>query len=719
LYSPYADGKGIMIVKVLFPNILRSRSGPRALASALLLAGAWAGIVHAASPAKQESTLTTLRIGGGEGFAPYHFLDREGRAAGFDVDLALATARVMGLSARVELGPWERQRAQLARGEIDLLAGLSRSPERAREFVFSTPYLAIQYRIFVRRGEQRIRSEADLAGRRIIVQRGGVMEGWVRDRGWTPQTVGVESAADGMRLLASGNADCFLTVEFRGLYVLRELGLTNVERRGPPLNPTAYAFAVPAGREDLVRRLNQGLAILQESGEYDRIYQAWFGVLEPQRLTPAQVAARMAWIVLPLLAILALAVLWSGSLRRQVVAKTRELQSELDRRVAAEAEARHARDAAETASRAKSEFLATMSHELRTPLNGVIGTAELLLATPLDETQREHAGIMQACADHLLTIISGILDFARIESGQLALDRSAFSVRGVVRDALQMIDTQARNKGLALGSTIGQGVPDAVTGDPVRLRQILINLLGNAVKFTAHGAVAVRVTVDAQSETGVTLRFAVEDSGIGIPVDRQAKLFEAFTQADASSTRRFGGTGLGLAICRRLAGLMAGDIGVASEPGRGSTFWFTARLDLAAEPLLVGPRPSERSPTRTDLRVLLAEDNAVNQRVATRMLEQLGCVVTLAADGLAAVAACEQETFDVVLMDCQMPKMDGYAATREIRRREAPHCRTRIVALTANAEAGVRELCLESGMDDYLAKPLRGEALAAALAVPV
>ena len=704
---------------VLCNNVLRSSGHRRATLCALLLAGAWAGIAGAAVPAPPDSTGTTLRIGGGDGFAPYHFRDDDGRPTGFDVDLALAVARVMGLTARVELGPWERQRELLADGRIDLLAGLSRSPERAREFAFSTPYLAIQYRIFVRRGDRRIHGEADLPGHRIVVQRGGVMDDWARDRGWTPPPVRVESAADGLRLLAAGAADCFLTVEFRGLYVLRELGLTNVERVGPPLNPTAYAFAVPAGRDELVRRLNQGLAILQESGEYDRIYQAWFGVLEPQRLTTAQAAARMAWVVLPLLATLALAVLWSHSLRRQVVAKTRELQGELDRRVAAEAEARGARDAAESASRAKSEFLATMSHELRTPLNGVIGTAELLLATPLDRTQREHAAIMQSCADHLLAIISGILDFARIESGRIELESTDFPVRGVVGEALRLIDAPARSKGLALADEFGPDVPDAVAGDPARLRQILVNLLGNAVKFTARGGVTVRVALVSRDAGGVTLRFAVVDSGIGIPAERQADLFEAFTQADASTTRRYGGTGLGLAICRRLARLMDGDIGVESEPGRGATFWFTVRFAPAATHAPATSVPTGHSPAPAGLRVLLAEDNAVNQRVATRMLERLGCVVTHAADGEAAVAAWQHGSFDVILMDCQMPELDGYAAAREIRRLEGPGDRVRIVALTANAEAGDRERCLAAGMDDYLAKPLRGGELGAALAVPV
>ncbi len=695
-----------------------------ALVALALAAGAPQFALCQEAEAGETAAGPVVRIGGGGAFAPYHFLDADGRPTGFDVDLARAVARVMGLEADIALGPWQEQRAALRRGEIDLLVGMSVSRQRERELAFSTPYLAIQYRIFVRRGDHRVREAADLARRRVIVQRGGVMEGWLREG--VPEAIPIpaESAAEGLRLLASGGGDCLLLAEFRGLHEIRALGLTNVERAGPPLHPTSYAFAAAAGRQDLVRRLNQGLAILQESGEYDDIYRRWFGVLEP-RLSRAEVLRRAAWVLLPLLAILALSVLWSQALRRQVVRQTRALQEELGRRQAAEELAREACARAEAASGAKSEFLATMSHELRTPLNGVIGNADLLLDGPLGPPQREAVETIRASADHLLSIISGILDFARIEAGRVDLEREPFGLRAVVQETARMFAAQAQARGLALRCDIGPDVPERGVGDPVRLRQILINLLGNAIKFTERGAVALRVAVLTREPEHVRLRFEVEDTGVGIAPEAQALLFEAFTQADASHARRYGGTGLGLAICRRLARLMDGDVQVASAPGEGSTFWFTARIGLApgtAEDPDVAPSvaPAAEPPPAPEAgvprpRVLLVEDNPVNQRVAGGLLRRLGCDVALADSGRAGIEACLAASFDLVFMDCQMPDLDGLAATREIRRREGGRRRTPIVALTANAVAGDRESCLAAGMDDYLSKPVRRDDLAVVL----
>jgi signal transduction histidine kinase/DNA-binding response OmpR family regulator len=526
-----------------------------------------------------------------------------------------------------------------------------------------------------------------------------------------------------------------------------------------------------------------------------------------------------------------------------------ELRQEIDRRGKAERELAAARDAALSAARAKSAFLATVSHEIRTPMNGVVGTTSLLLDTALQPEQREYAEQIRRSADSLLTIINDILDFSKIEAGRLTLEQVEFGLQSIVDDALEVLAPAAHQKRLELCGLVTADTT-AVLGDPSRIRQMLLNLLGNAVKFTDRGSVTVRVSVDEADESTRVVRFAVIDSGVGIAPEAQERLFLPFSQADGSMTRKYGGTGLGLAITRQLAELMGGSVGVESTLGRGSTFWFAVRLQAVAEasppPLLLRgirvllvedhepsrralrghlealgalvdtPRdpadamelmskPSSRAPhvllvdesvqmhcgpavldglrrveglpplpavlltvrprvegtamaqrlgyrgclvkparrhqvsdgiraamgvredVRTDaakpaaaaagrsLRILVAEDNPVNQKVVVKMLQRLGHSVEVAQNGLEAVQALERRRYEVVFMDCQMPEMDGFEATAEIRKRSAALGHVPIIALTANASPADREKCLASGMDAYLSKPVKIEGLAAAL----
>ena len=453
-----------------------------------------------------------------------------------------------------------------------------------------------------------------------------------------------------------------------------------------------------------------------------------------------------------------IAIVRNTTSRKADEAKLQEYAQELERK---NEEMEAALTTAREATQLKSRFLATMSHEIRTPMNGVLGMTELLLASTLQPEQQECAQSIKRSASSLLSLSNDMLDLSRLEAGRLTMRPVAFSLKAILDETASLFAPQAHAKGLEFKLEVAPNVPATVVSDPERLRQILNNLLGNAVKFTEAGRIGLTVVVQGESAESSQIRFTVHDTGIGVAAEQHDWIFERFTQADTSSTRKYGGTGLGLALSKELVELLGGEIGVESELGRGSQFWFTVELGKASQP--VTSRPAEQAPSAKpaapaarpvvkitipatapgsaatnrpaqptaqkrdglasltaavkgrNQRVLLAEDNEVNQRIMLRLLEKLGVQVDAVRNGREAVQAVIQKSYSLIFMDCQMPDMDGYEATAVIRNREEDTRHTPICALTANAMEGDRERCLAAGMDDYIAKPVSVEKLREAI----
>jgi signal transduction histidine kinase len=634
---------------------------------------------------RKEVRSRVYRIGADQA-PPYYYLRSGGKIEGLAVDVLNRAAELAGIRLQ-----WVAERGQpddaFAQRKVDLWPALAPSPERAGKMEFTRPWLYNNF-IAVQPRVPPASPQADVAHKR-----GYLTEMRVRARFPGQKSLIFPLREQALEAVCRGEASRgFFEARFLDAMFLQlppacqgvQLELQHVDGLPSELRIASTTEALPAA--ELLRDTIDQMAA---DGELARMVERWSvlrsnDTLSAFQLQSAQRRNRMYRLVAVGAAAMLLGMTWLYVRARR-----------------ARRAARDAQRAAEQANAAKGQFLANMSHEIRTPLNGVIGTAELLLRGPLTEEQRPEIATIHTASKNLLQVLNDILDFSRIDAGHVPLHEQPFSLAAELRAVVDPFRAEAAQKRLVLdGDLPGEDV--WLLGDALRVRQILSNYVGNALKFTAAGS----VRLVARRMAGERWRFEVIDTGCGIPADAQGRIFDQFVQADESVTRRFGGTGLGLAICRRLAELMHGSVGVDSVVDQGSTFWLELPLPTVEAP--PPPRPARGLDTAPRLqgRILVVEDQVVNQRVILRALEGLGLETVLAADGHQALDRYREQAFDLILMDCHLPGLDGYSVTRAIRQRERSGRRTPIVALTAQAFPEDRARCEEAGMDGYLIKPL-------------
>lgn len=793
-----------------------------------------------------ETEHITYSARGDNNYPPYEFLNGSGEPDGWNIDLLKAVSEEMGLNITIRLGPWDEVRDDLEQGKIDVLAGMYYSPDRARVVSFSTPHIIVSHAIFVRKGSD-IRSPDDIKDKKIIVQKGDIMNDYANSHFPSDNVILVENQSEALNLLSSGKYDCALLAKLQAIYNLNQLKITNLEPVGPPIEPRNYCFAVAPHHEDLLARLNEGLAILKQSGRYDQLYLKWFGVYE-ENIINSQILTIVQYIIFPAIILILLGFFWSWTLRKQVAIKTAELSFELEERKKIEEAlrvnerkyrdvvedqtelicrfrkdgtiifangafgrffgksedeiigtrlipdipgediqelrdhfksitldhpvkinehrirrpdggiewqqwsdrgvfdengnlieyqsvgrditerkqneeelSRHrehleelvksrteeiivAKDQADEANQAKSTFLSSMSHELRTPLNAILGYTQILRRQAnLTETQKQQLDTVKSSGEHLLTLINDLLDLGKIEAQRMELEESPFNLSAVLRQIFNISKVRAEEKSLYIEYEALAMLPEYVQGDQRKIKQVLLNLLGNAVKYTQSGGIILRVGYVLNEEI---FKCEVVDTGIGIPQDKLDIIFEPFRQLPGN-TENIEGTGLGLSITQRLVELMHGRLWVESEPGKGSTFFFEVPLpSIEGDRITIQKVEQEITGYLGERKhILIVDDNITNASILVSALEPLGFDLSVTHNTQDEYLQAHEKRPDMIILNLNRPivsqivKVEGIHNNPEFKQ-------IKIICISAEVPEKDQIRRLEAVCHGFLSKPI-------------